>query len=107
MNIMLVSVRERTREIGIRRALGARKSTIITQFLFEAALVSAVGGAIGTAVGLGLAKVVSLVTTLAAAVEPLTVIGGVLFAAMVGLFFGIWPAARAARLDPVEALRHE
>ena len=107
MNIMLVSVRERTREIGIRRALGARRSTIITQFLFEAALVSAVGGAIGTAVGLGLAKVVSLVTTLAAAVEPLTVIGGILFAAMVGLFFGIWPAARAARLDPVEALRHE
>jgi putative ABC transport system permease protein len=107
MNIMLVSVRERTREIGIRRALGARRSTIITQFLFEASLVSAVGGAIGTAVGLGLAKVVSLVTTLAAAVEPLTVLGGILFAAMVGLFFGIWPAARAARLDPVEALRHE
>ena len=107
MNIMLVSVRERTREIGIRRALGARRSTIITQFLFEASLVSAVGGAIGTAVGLGLAKVVSLVTTLAAAVEPLTVVGGILFAALVGLFFGIWPAARAAGLDPVEALRHE
>jgi putative ABC transport system permease protein len=107
MNIMLVSVRERTREIGIRRALGARRSTIITQFLFEAALVSAVGGAIGTAVGLGLAKIVSLVTSLAAAVEPLTVLGGIFFAALVGLFFGIWPAARAARLDPVEALRHE
>jgi predicted lysophospholipase L1 biosynthesis ABC-type transport system permease subunit len=81
MNIMLVSVRERTREIGIRRALGARRSTIITQFLFEASLVSAVGGAVGTAVGLGLAKVVSLVTSLAAAVEPLTVLGGILFAA--------------------------
>ena len=107
MNIMLVSVRERTREIGIRRALGARRRTIVVQFLLEASLVSAVGGAIGTALGLGTAKVVSLVTTLAAAVEPLTVVGGILFAALVGLFFGIWPAARAAGLDPVEALRHE
>ena len=107
MNIMLVSVRERTREIGIRRALGARRRTIVVQFLLEASLVSAVGGAIGTAIGLGAAKLVSLVTSLAAAVQPLTVLGGILFAAMVGLFFGIWPAARAARLDPVEALRYE
>ncbi|HTS83310.1 MAG TPA: ABC transporter permease [Myxococcaceae bacterium] len=107
MNIMLVSVRERTREIGIRRALGARQRTIVVQFLLEASLVSAVGGAIGTAVGLGMAKLVSLVTSLAAAVQPLTVVGGVLFAALVGLIFGIWPAARAARLDPVEALRYE
>jgi putative ABC transport system permease protein len=107
MNIMLVSVRERTREIGVRRALGARRSTIVVQFLLEASFISAVGGAIGTAVGLGAAKVVSLVTSLAAAVEPLTVLGGILFAALVGLFFGIWPAARAARLDPVEALRYE
>jgi putative ABC transport system permease protein len=107
MNIMLVSVRERTREIGIRRALGARRRTIVIQFLLEASLVSAVGGAIGTAIGLGAAKVVSMVTSLAAAVQPLTVLGGILFAAMVGLFFGIWPAARAARLDPVEALRYE
>jgi putative ABC transport system permease protein len=107
MNIMLVSVRERTREIGVRRALGARRRTIVVQFLLEASLVSAVGGAIGTVLGLGAAKVVSLVTSLAAAVQPLTVVGGVLFAAVVGLLFGIWPAARAAQLDPVEALRYE
>jgi putative ABC transport system permease protein len=107
MNIMLVSVRERTREIGLRRALGARRRTVIVQFLLEASLVSAVGGLIGTAVGLGLAKLVSAVTSLAAAVQPLTVIGGVGFAALVGLIFGIWPAVRAAQLDPVEALRYE
>ena len=100
-------MRERTREIGVRRALGARKRTIIIQFLLEASLVSAVGGALGTTVGLGAAKVVSLVTPLAAAVQPVTVFCGVGFAALVGLLFGIWPAARAANLDPVEALRYE
>jgi putative ABC transport system permease protein len=107
MNIMLVSVRERTREIGIRRALGATKRTIITQFVLEATLVSAIGGAAGTLVGLGGAKIVSLVTPLAATVRPGTVFFGVGFAALVGLVFGIWPAARAANLDPVEALRDE
>ncbi len=107
MNIMLVSVRERTREIGIRRALGARKRTIVLQFLMEASAVSAVGGLLGTTVGLGVAKVVSLITPLAAEVQWLTVVGGVGFAALVGLLFGIWPAARAAHLDPVEALRYE
>ncbi|AGC45082.1 ABC transporter permease [Myxococcus stipitatus DSM 14675] len=107
MNIMLVSVRERTREIGVRRALGARKRTIVIQFLMEAASVSAVGGLLGTTVGLGTAKVVSLITPLAADVQASTIFGGVFFAAMVGLLFGIWPAARAANLDPVEALRYE
>ncbi|NTX02187.1 ABC transporter permease [Myxococcus sp. CA040A] len=107
MNIMLVSVRERTREIGVRRALGARKRTIVVQFLMEAASVSAVGGLLGTTVGLGTAKVVSLITPLAADVQTSTVLGGVFFAALVGLLFGIWPAARAANLDPVEALRYE
>jgi putative ABC transport system permease protein len=107
MNIMLVSVRERTREIGIRRALGARRRTIVVQFLLEASSVSALGGIIGTAIGLGLAKLVAAVTSLTASVQPLTVFGGVGFAALVGLVFGIWPAARAAQLDPVEALRHE
>ncbi|MCC6334133.1 MAG: ABC transporter permease [Myxococcales bacterium] len=107
MNIMLVSVRERTREIGVRRALGARKRTIIAQFMLEATVVSAVGGALGTVVGLGGAKVISLVSPLAATVKPLTIVFGVGFAALVGLVFGIWPAARAANLDPVEALRQE
>jgi putative ABC transport system permease protein len=107
MNIMLVSVRERTREIGVRRALGARKRTIVVQFMLEATVVSAVGGALGTFLGLGGAKVISLVTPLAATVKPGTVVFGVLFAAGVGLVFGIWPAARAANLDPVEALRAE
>jgi putative ABC transport system permease protein len=73
----------------------------------EASSVSAVGGLLGTTVGLGTAKLVSLVTPLAAEVRPETVLGGVVFAALVGLLFGIWPAARAARLDPVEALRYE
>ena len=100
MNIMLVSVRERTREIGVRRALGARKRTIIVQFMLEATVVSALGGALGTAVGLGGAKVVSLVTPLAATVKPGTVVFGVVFAALVGLVFGIWPAARAAQPRP-------
>ncbi|MBX5480426.1 MAG: ABC transporter permease [Myxococcaceae bacterium] len=107
MNIMLVSVRERTREIGIRRALGARKRTIIAQFLMEAAAVSAFGGTLGTLVGLGAAKVVSEITPLAASVQPLTIVFGIGFSSLVGLIFGIWPAARAANLDPVEALRYE
>ncbi len=107
MNIMLVSVRERTREIGLRRALGARKRTIVAQFILEAMAVSAVGGALGTGVGLTGAKLISMVTPLAATVKPFTVLFGVAFASLVGLLFGIWPAARAANLDPVEALRHE
>ena len=107
MNIMLVAVRERTREIGVRRALGARKRTIVLQFLIEAAAVSAVGGALGTAVGLSLAEIIAQVTPLAAAIRPGTVVFGIGFAAVVGLLFGIWPAARAANLDPVEALRYE
>ncbi len=107
MNIMLVSVRERTREIGIRRALGARKRTIVVQFMLEATVVSALGGAFGTAFGLFGAKLVSWVSPLAATVKPGTIVFGVGFAALVGLLFGIWPAARAANLDPVEALRNE
>ena len=107
MNIMLVSVRERTREIGVRRALGARRRTVIVQFLLEAMAVAAVGGSIGTLVGLAGAKLVASITPLAATVEFSTVLFGVGFSSLVGLLFGIWPAARAAALDPVESLRWE
>lgn len=107
MNIMLVSVKERTREIGIRRALGARRRTIIIQFIIEATLVSAVGGLLGTTVGLSIATIVGMVTPLTSAIQPSSIAFGIGFAAFVGLVFGIWPAARAANLDPVEALREE
>jgi putative ABC transport system permease protein len=107
MNIMLVSVRERTREIGLRRALGARQRTIVVQFLMEAAAVSAVGGGLGALVGLGVAKTIAFTNVLDASLTPFHILGGVGFAALMGLLFGIWPAARAATLDPVEALRYE
>jgi len=107
MNIMLVSVTERTREIGVRRALGARRRTILLQFLIESSAVAALGGTIGTGLGLGVAQLVALVTPLAAAATPSAVALGVAFSAVVGLVFGSWPAWRAARLDPVEALRYE
>jgi putative ABC transport system permease protein len=107
MNIMLVSVTERTREIGLRRALGARRRTILLQFLVESSLVSLLGGAVGTALGFGVASLLALTTPLAAAVTPGAVALGLGFSAVVGLLFGSWPAWRAANLDPVEALRYE
>jgi len=107
MNIMLVSVTERTREIGVRRALGARRRTILLQFLIESSLVSLLGGAVGTGLGFAVAELLAAATPLAAAVTPGAVALGLGFSAAVGLLFGSWPAWRAANLDPVEALRYE
>lgn len=107
MNIMLVAVTERTREVGVRRALGARKRTILVQFLLEAALVTMVGGAIGTVLGLGGAQMLSMVTPLSASTPPETILMALGFSALVGLIFGTWPAWRAANLDPIESLRYE
>jgi putative ABC transport system permease protein len=107
MNIMLVAVTERTREIGVRRALGARRRTILLQFLTEAMMVTMAGGAIGTAAGLFGAKVIAMVSPMSAARPPRAALAGVLFSGFVGLLFGTWPAYRAAQLDPIESLRYE
>jgi putative ABC transport system permease protein len=107
MNMMLVSVTERTHEIGIRKALGARRRDILLQFLLEASTIAGVGGAVGILLGLGIAQGVSALTSLPAAVELWSVLMGLAVATSVGLFFGVYPANRAARLDPVVALRAE
>jgi putative ABC transport system permease protein len=107
MNIMLVSVTERTREIGLRLALGARGSDVLTQFLVEAVVMSAAGGAIGIAAGFGGAALLERLTGWATVIAPATIGLALGFAAAVGIFFGYYPARRAAALDPIEALRHE
>ena len=107
MNIMLVAVAERTREIGIRKALGAKKRDIMSQFLVEAATLSLLGAAIGIALGIGAAKLVAFLSPLPAAVAPWSIGAALVLGAGVGIVAGIYPASRAARLDPIEALRQE
>jgi putative ABC transport system permease protein len=107
MNIMLVSVTERTKEIGLRKALGAIRQDILTQFLIEAVTLSAVGGVIGVAVGLGIALLVRTLSPLAAAAPFWSIAVGLGVSMTVGLVFGIFPAYRAAKLDPIDALRYE
>jgi putative ABC transport system permease protein len=107
MNIMLVSVTERTREIGIRKAVGAKKKNILWQFLVEAVTLALVGGLIGIILGSVIAKIVAATTPLPAAIEAWSVITGLVIATSVGLFFGIFPAVKAAKLDPIVCLRYE
>jgi putative ABC transport system permease protein len=107
MNIMLVSVTERTREIGLRKSLGARRADIQKQFLIESSTIAAVGGTIGVILGILAAKIVTWTTALPSTVALWSVLMGLLVATSVGLFFGVYPATKAARLDPVVALRSE
>ncbi len=107
MNIMLMAVAERTREIGIRKSLGARRSDILRQFLVEAITLATVGAGVGVATGIGLAALVAATTPLPAAVAPWSIVVGVTLGAGVGIIAGVYPASRAARLDPITALRAE
>jgi putative ABC transport system permease protein len=107
MNIMLVSVTERTREIGVRKALGARRGDLMLQFLIESATMSLVGGFIGVMAGIILAKAITLVIGFPSDIQPWSVILGLFVATAVGIFFGVYPARKAAMLDPIVALRSE
>ncbi|MFQ5890139.1 MAG: ABC transporter permease [Gemmatimonadota bacterium] len=107
MNIMLVSVTERTREIGVRMAMGATRRAVLLQFLLEALVLCLVGGLLGVVFGFGASTLLSRLASWNTSVSPEAVLLAVFFSATVGLFFGIWPARRAARLDPIVALRYE
>ena len=107
MNILLVSVTERTREIGLRMAIGAQRLHVLLQFLAESVFLSVTGGAAGIALGLGASAALTLFTGWRAPISPLAVLGGLAFSVAVGVFFGFYPARKAARLDPIDALRYE
>ncbi|HEV7474098.1 MAG TPA: ABC transporter permease [Pyrinomonadaceae bacterium] len=108
MNIMLVSVTERTKEIGVRKALGARRKDIVRQFLFEAMTLTFLGGILGVAIAIGISKLIMLlIPSLPASIPAWAVISGLTVSVGVGLLFGVWPARKASRLDPIECLRYE
>ncbi len=107
MNIMLASVTERTREIGIRRAVGAKRGQIVAQFIIETVVLSGTGGIIGIGLGVSIPWVITTLTGMPTVVSPLSVILALSISMTIGIVFGLYPAARAARLDPIEALRHE
>jgi putative ABC transport system permease protein len=107
MNIMLVSVTERTREIGLRMAVGARARDILTQFLVEAVTLSLIGGVIGIALGVGGSNAISTLAAWRTVLAPSAILLAFGFAAAIGIFFGFYPARKASRLDPIEALRYE
>jgi putative ABC transport system permease protein len=107
MNIMLVSVTERTREIGVRKALGATRGNIMLQFLIEALVLCLLGGILGIALGSGAAILLARVAHWNTLISPAAIVVAFGFSAFIGLFFGLWPARRAASLDPIVALRYE
>ncbi len=107
MNIMLVSVTERTREIGLKKALGARKSVILSQFLTEAAVLTSIGGLVGVGAGIGLAYLISNITEAPVAISGAAIAISVLFSMIIGIVFGLLPSIKAARLNPIDALRYE
>jgi putative ABC transport system permease protein len=107
MNIMLVSVTERTREIGIRMAVGAKEKDILLQFLVEAVVLSLIGGIIGIVLGVGLSTAVAMFSQFKTSVSLYSVLLSFLFSAAVGIFFGFYPAKKAAGMDPISALRYE
>lgn len=104
---MLVAVTERTREIGVRKALGAPRRAILTQFLVESVMLTAVGGALGISLGASISWLVHAISPLPTYVSLWSVLTGLMFSAAIGVFFGLYPAMRASRLDPVESLRYE